>query len=197
MASPLFRCHTDGKIPTAHPLSGSLSLAPTNLTSGRHKTHSFAPFPKPFHAAIMSGLSRLRHLSPRLLTLRKLPSRSYGSAAAQLHYDSDYDGDDDVELQQHGVVGTEGAVPGRGVQWVLIGHRGGQRHVYAERLSKLLEIPHISMGTLVRQELHPRSSFYKQVCSPLLFHSLIFYTSFWVYLRFLVCDVIFWLRYEY
>ncbi|XP_041005904.1 probable adenylate kinase 7, mitochondrial isoform X1 [Juglans microcarpa x Juglans regia] len=113
----------------------------------------------------MSGLSRLRHLSPRLLTLRKLASRSYGSAAAQLHYDSDFDDEEEEELQQHGVVGTEGSVPGRGVQWVLIGHRGGQRHVYAERLSKLLEVPHISMGTLVRQELHPRSSLYKQIAN--------------------------------
>jgi hypothetical protein len=65
------------------------------------------------------------------------------------------------ELQQHGMVGTEGWVPGRGVQWVMIGNRGLQRRVYAKWLSKLLEVPHISMGSLVRQELHPHSSLYK------------------------------------
>ena len=70
-----------------------------------------------------------------------------------------------------GMAETEGWdwVPGRGVQWVLMGDRGIKRHVYGERLSKLLEVPHISMGTLVRQELHPRSSLYKQVLSSLFF----------------------------
>ncbi|KAA8530117.1 hypothetical protein F0562_004826 [Nyssa sinensis] len=38
-----------------------------------------------------------------------------------------------------------------------------KKHLYAERLSKLLQVPHISMGTLVRQELHPYSSLYKQI----------------------------------
>ena len=111
----------------------------------------------------MSGLSRLRPLAPRLLSVRRLSIRSYGSSAAQLQYDSDYYDEEEQQLQQHGVVGTEGSVPGRGVKWVLIGHRGVQRRVYAERLSKLLEVPHISMGSLVRQELHPSSSLYKQV----------------------------------
>jgi adenylate kinase len=43
----------------------------------------------------------------------------------------------------------------------MIGNRGLQRRVYAKWLSKLLEVPHISMGSLVRQELHPHSSLYK------------------------------------
>jgi adenylate kinase len=125
----------------------------------------------------MSGLSRLRPLAPRLLSLRCLESRAYGSAAAQLQYDSDYYDEEEPELQQHGVVGTEGWVPGRGVQWVLIGNRGLQRHMYAERLSKLLEVPHISMGSLVRQELHPRSSLYTQV-------TLLSFVSFRLYVPF-------------
>lgn len=116
---------------------------------------------KPYSAAAMAGLSRLRvvaqPLSARLLGL--FASRAYGSAAAaQLQYDYD---DDYYELKP--TVDSEGWVPGRGVQWVLIGDRGAKKHVYAERLSKLLEVPHISMGTLVRQELNPRSSLYKQV----------------------------------
>ncbi|KAE8021349.1 hypothetical protein FH972_007247 [Carpinus fangiana] len=113
----------------------------------------------------MSGLSRLRPLAAQLLTLRRLSSRAYGSAAAQLQYDSDYYDEEEQQLQQHGLVETEGSVPGRGVKWVLIGHRGVQRLVYAERLSKLLEVPHISMGSLVRQELHPSSSIYKQIAN--------------------------------
>ncbi|XP_008231147.1 PREDICTED: probable adenylate kinase 7, mitochondrial [Prunus mume] len=60
---------------------------------------------------------------------------------------------------------SDGWVPGRGIQWVLIGDRGAKKHLYTERLSKLLDVPHISMGTLVRQELNPRSSLYKQIAN--------------------------------
>ncbi|CAA2979411.1 probable adenylate kinase 7, mitochondrial [Olea europaea subsp. europaea] len=51
---------------------------------------------------------------------------------------------------------------GRGLQWVIIGNPVARRHVYTKRLSNLLDVPHISMGTLVRQEMHPHSSLYKQ-----------------------------------
>lgn len=57
---------------------------------------------------------------------------------------------------------------------MVIGDRGAKKHVYADRLSKLLEVPHISMGTLVRQELNPRSSLYKQV----QFRKNLFFLSF-------------------
>uniref|UniRef100_A0A2N9GHY9 adenylate kinase n=1 Tax=Fagus sylvatica TaxID=28930 RepID=A0A2N9GHY9_FAGSY len=114
----------------------------------------------------MSGLSRLRSLVP--LRLRLLSPRTYGSAsAAQLQYDYSEDEVEEEERMPRGMAETEGWdwVPGRGVQWVLMGDRGIKRHVYGERLSKLLEVPHISMGTLVRQELHPRSSLYKQIAN--------------------------------
>lgn len=52
---------------------------------------------------------------------------------------------------------------GRGVQWVIIGDPTVRRHVYAERLAKLLHVPYISMGSLVRQELNPTSPIYKQI----------------------------------
>ena len=44
---------------------------------------------------------------------------------------------------------------------------GAQRHVFAERLSKLLQVPHMSMGNLVRQELSPHSSLYNQIANSL------------------------------
>lgn len=117
----------------------------------------------------MATLSRLRIAAQ---PLRRFFSRSrdYRSAAARrLDYDSDdyFDDDDDKSLVKgkNGLEkeGSDGCVPGRGVQWVIIGDPMAKRHVYAERLSKLLGVPHISMGTLVRQELHPHSSLYKQV----------------------------------
>lgn len=113
----------------------------------------------------MAGLSRLR--AAAALQLRQLArSRAYGSAAAaQLQYDYDYD-----ECDLHGQASepmlrldSAGSPPRRGVQWVLIGDPGVKKHVYADNLSKLLEVPHISMGSLVRQELSPRSALYKQV----------------------------------
>ncbi|KAF2305963.1 hypothetical protein GH714_009172 [Hevea brasiliensis] len=99
-----------------------------------------------FAAATMAGLSRLglATASPALHRLGMIAStRAYGSG-----------------LRLRGVVGL-----GRGVQWVLIGDSGAQKHVYAEKLSKLLQVPHISMGALLRQELNPSSSLYKQIAN--------------------------------
>ncbi|PON61357.1 Adenylate kinase/UMP-CMP kinase [Parasponia andersonii] len=121
----------------------------------------------------MAGISRVGVVAPSLVRrLLGLGSRrSYGSAsAAQVQYDyCDYEeewGHKD-RREAKPMVDSEGWAPGRGVQWVVIGDRGAKKHVYAERLSKLLEVPHISMGTLVRQELNPRSSLYKQIASAL------------------------------
>ncbi|XWS32654.1 hypothetical protein CRYUN_Cryun22dG0008600 [Craigia yunnanensis] len=95
--------------------------------------------------------------------------RAFGSAAAlELDYDYEY-----YEYEQahqdlcpaQPKVDVDGSAPERGVQWVLIGEPGVKRHAYAERLSNLLEVPHISMGTLVRQELNPHSSLYKQIAN--------------------------------
>ncbi|XP_009792267.1 putative adenylate kinase 7, mitochondrial [Nicotiana tabacum] len=111
----------------------------------------------------MALLSRLRAAAQPHIIRSSL--QSYGSAAAQL----DYDYDDDYEYYEETSVRpvvmeeSEGSVPRRGVQWVIMGDPMAQRHVYAQWLSKLLDIPHISMGSLVRQELHPRSSLYKQI----------------------------------
>ncbi|XP_062105488.1 probable adenylate kinase 7, mitochondrial [Humulus lupulus] len=121
----------------------------------------------------MAGLNRLSVVAPSLA--RRLLGlgfrRGYGSAsAAQVQYDY-YDSEEEEEWghgdrrQAKPLVDSEGFVPGRGVQWVVIGDRTAKKHVYAERLSKLLQVPHISMGTLVRQELNPRSSLYKQIAN--------------------------------
>ncbi|KAK2991211.1 hypothetical protein RJ640_028109 [Escallonia rubra] len=114
----------------------------------------------------MAVLSSLR-VSARLRLGLASRSRAYGSAAAAEPLYDDYDYDDEEEPARRTRGGTleesEGSVSGRGVQWVVIGDRMAKRSVYAERLSKLIEVPHISMGTLVRQELHPQSFLYKQI----------------------------------
>ncbi|KAJ4729434.1 adenylate kinase [Melia azedarach] len=113
----------------------------------------------------MAGLSRLRVAALRLRHIAR--NRTYGSAAAaQLQYD--YYDDEEYEFHGEGSepmlrVDSAGLPPRRGVQWVLIGDPCVKKHVYAEKLSKLLEVPHISMGSLVRQELYPRSALYEQI----------------------------------
>lgn len=42
---------------------------------------------------------------------------------------------------------------GRNVQWVFLGCPGVGKGTYAARLSKLLSVPHIATGDLVRQQL--------------------------------------------
>lgn len=118
-------------------------------------------------------LSRVRIAAQPLRSCLFKTNRKFGSAAAaQLDYDY-YDYFDEDENHGKGnrseTEESEGWVSGRGVQWVIIGDPMAKRHVYAERLSKLLGVPHISMGTLVRQELNPHSSLYKQVFSISLF----------------------------
>ncbi|KAL6520155.1 hypothetical protein OROMI_032335 [Orobanche minor] len=98
--------------------------------------------------------------------------RSYVSAAAtQLDYGNYYCYDDEEGPQgktnhREGMEETDGCeTPGRGAQWVVMGDPMVRRHVYAERLAKLLDVPHISMGSLVRQELNPNSPLYKKIAS--------------------------------
>lgn len=102
-------------------------------------------------------------------------SRAYGSAAAvQFDYDCYYE-PEEPQGKENWTVTEESKdwVSERGVHWVIMGDPMAKRHVYAERLSKLLDVPHISMGTLVRQELHPHSSIYKQVPRFLFFNYFI------------------------
>ncbi|XP_058187474.1 probable adenylate kinase 7, mitochondrial [Rhododendron vialii] len=120
----------------------------------------------------MAALCRSR-LAAHPRWLRTFTSiRGYGSsaAAAQVQYDYDYDDDEEFESdawrnRDRTIGETDGSATGRGVQWVIMGDPLAMKHVYAERLSKLLHVPHISMGTLVRQELHPLSSLYKQIAN--------------------------------
>ncbi|CAL5191577.1 unnamed protein product [Lathyrus oleraceus] len=109
----------------------------------------------------MSAIVRLRAIAH----LRFHHNRPFGSAAA-LQYN--YDDEEEFEyIAPRGMLDTEGSAPERGVQWVMIGEPGAKRHMFAERLSKLLEVPHISMASLLHQELNPRSSLYQQIANAL------------------------------
>ncbi|KAL6994460.1 adenylate kinase [Sarracenia purpurea var. burkii] len=116
-------------------------------------------------------MAALRHfrVTTQPEALRRLgviSGRSYGSAAAaHLQYDYEEYESQTLPSSRKAMEDSEGSTPGRGVQWVIMGDPIAMKHVYADRLSKLLVVPHISMGTLVRQELHPHSSLYKQIAN--------------------------------
>ncbi|KAF8011045.1 hypothetical protein BT93_J1608 [Corymbia citriodora subsp. variegata] len=119
----------------------------------------------------MAGLSRHLASAARKLSERLgVPAgRAYGSSASVALCDYYSEEEEDYgPCEAAGPrprAGSQKLVPERGVQWVVMGDRGAKKHVYAERLSKLLEVPHISMGSLVRQELNPRSTLYKQIAN--------------------------------
>uniref|UniRef100_A0A2P2KIW6 adenylate kinase n=1 Tax=Rhizophora mucronata TaxID=61149 RepID=A0A2P2KIW6_RHIMU len=115
-------------------------------------------------------------LAPLLHWRLLLPvSRFYSTAgAAQPELDPDYyhygQYNDSDSCEPSGTTSMALAdagtlVPVRGVQWAFIGSPCTKKHVFAEILSKFLEVPHIYMATLVRQDLHPRSSLYKQIAT--------------------------------
>ncbi|CAK9234036.1 unnamed protein product [Sphagnum troendelagicum] len=54
---------------------------------------------------------------------------------------------------------------GRGVRWVFLGCPGVGKGTYASRLAKVLQVPHIAMGDLVRHELSQSSSMAKQLAT--------------------------------
>lgn len=108
----------------------------------------------------------------RFLTRRISPTpfrRRYGSAAAvELVYDSEWDDDDRFShrtppIPPLAAADIWGKMKESGVQWVFMGSPSSQKRDYATRIAELLEVPYISMGTLVRQELHPHSSIYMKV----------------------------------
>ncbi|MBA0790090.1 hypothetical protein Gohar_014759 [Gossypium harknessii] len=112
---------------------------------------------------------------PPLYRLLKLTvSRFHG--AAQPQPDTDYwfyyhvspsqqESRRDELFRSTPVADTNGSVPLRGVQWAFIGSPRAKKRVYAVMLSKLLEVPHITMASLVRQELSPYSNLYKQIAN--------------------------------
>ncbi|XP_028772456.1 probable adenylate kinase 7, mitochondrial isoform X2 [Neltuma alba] len=116
----------------------------------------------------MAAISLRRVASPpSLRALGFLSNRAFGSAALAVQYDYDDDEDEYELCGSRAMADSAGWATERGVQWVMIGEPGVKRHVFAERLSKLLEVPHISMGSLLRQELTPRSALYQQIANAL------------------------------
>ncbi|CAN1823122.1 Probable adenylate kinase 7, mitochondrial [Linum perenne] len=114
----------------------------------------------------MAGLSRVG-LAAAPSALHRLGflgcPRFYGSAAAVEYNYSDDEEEERCRYSDSLAASASGLTWERGVRWVLIGDPGVKKHLYAEKLSNILQVPHISMGTLLRQELNPGSALYKQI----------------------------------
>ncbi|KAI8529195.1 hypothetical protein RHMOL_Rhmol12G0205700 [Rhododendron molle] len=112
-------------------------------------------------------LTRLLHL----VNTQPYATSAFATAQPQLdndyYYHHRYNDNENQQKESEAVpmVDAEGFVPTKAVQWVFIGNPGAKKHVYAEKISKLLEVPHISIGSLVRQDLSPSSSLYKQIAN--------------------------------
>ncbi|XP_074316545.1 putative adenylate kinase 7, mitochondrial [Silene latifolia] len=119
--------------------------------------------------AVLSRLSSaiatpsLRQFSHSLIRSHHVAAVSAASAQPQFDYDTV---DSAGEKTSHPIPtasNSEGSRPCRGVQWVFIGNPDAKKHVYAEMMSRILHVPHISITTLLRQDLNPNSSLYKQM----------------------------------
>jgi hypothetical protein len=88
------------------------------------------------------------------------------------------------EAGRMGVVERHEEQGGRGVRWVFLGCPGVGKGTYASRLAKVLQVPHIAMGDLVRHELSQSSSMAKQVCNPRSFLEKKMYFDFsWIHIH--------------
>ena len=54
------------------------------------------------------------------------------------------------------------------MNWVFLGAPGVGKGTYASRVAKLMGVPHVSCGDLVRDEIKAATPLAKQVCLPLL-----------------------------
>lgn len=122
-------------------------------------------------AKTVAGVTEAASIPLRCFFPRQFISTATASAAAQPEFDYDYYCYDyrakhESNLDRLAVApmeDSESSIPSRELQLVFIGSPRTKKHLYAEKLSKLLAVPHISMASLVRQELSPRSFLYRQV----------------------------------
>ncbi|WOK96598.1 putative adenylate kinase 7, mitochondrial [Canna indica] len=93
--------------------------------------------------------------------------RTFAAAAlAEVEYWTEWEEEEIRGRERRMEEAARGERMERGVQWVFMGSPGAsQRHVHATRVAEILGVPYISMGSLVRQELNPRSPIYKKIAN--------------------------------
>ncbi|KAL5221017.1 hypothetical protein ABZP36_025730 [Zizania latifolia] len=121
----------------------------------------------------MAGFLRLAGAA-RSLTRALAPAGNRRMAAAAALVEDDNEGcwtewDEEARARETAPVAEMcptggGGEPG-GVQWVVMGRPGPQKHAHAARLAEVLAVPYISIGTLVRQELSSAFSLYRKIAN--------------------------------
>ncbi|KAK9684291.1 hypothetical protein RND81_10G199500 [Saponaria officinalis] len=123
----------------------------------------------------------LRHSPPLITRRHHIAACSAAAAQPQFDYDllhmyNNYDDDDDGGERTNppvAALNTDSLRPYRGVQWVFIGNPDAKKHVYAEMMSKFLHVPHISITSLLRQDLNPNSPLYKQIAEAINYKKIV------------------------
>ncbi|KAM0031828.1 putative adenylate kinase [Helianthus debilis subsp. tardiflorus] len=92
---------------------------------------------------------------PRLLRARTTTSYTIRT------FSSSYSTSPPLSSPENDVIKTP--TDGRNVQWVFLGCPGVGKGTYASRLSKLLGVPHIATGDLVRDELNSKGPLSEQL----------------------------------
>lgn len=111
----------------------------------------------------------LADLSPPLLRRSYQTAATAAAAVPQFDYDHYYDYEVNESSERANrimatpLTDTEGSCPLKRVHWVFIGSPSAKKHIYAEMLSKVLDVPHITISSLVRQDLSPRSFLYQRI----------------------------------
>lgn len=119
----------------------------------------------------MAGLLRLAAAVRSVSSSSCAAHRRHAASAAALveDYWSEWEEEEEEKRALASAPAAETCPGGdepRGVQWVVMGRPGPQKHAHAARLAEVLDVPYISMGTLVRQDLSPASQLYKKVRAP-------------------------------
>lgn len=115
----------------------------------------------------MAALLRLAAARSAVPRRALAPHRRLAAAAAMEEWWSDWEQDGEEEARASApAAGLDpaGGGPG-GVQWVVMGRPGPQKHAHAARLAEVLAVPYISMGALLRQELNPSSQLYRKIAN--------------------------------
>ncbi|MCO5567218.1 hypothetical protein L7F22_020907 [Adiantum nelumboides] len=107
-----------------------------------------------------SRLTRKLCSSLLLPSCSKRCERAYGAAAAMAMQDYEY-----WELPLPLLQDTHAQRTGRGPQWIFLGSPGVGKATYASRLAKILNVPHISMGSLLRKEASLPTALAKELAS--------------------------------
>ncbi|CAO2826196.1 unnamed protein product [Amaranthus hypochondriacus] len=113
--------------------------------------------------AVISRLMRSTSNSPSIPTAIHILSRRFSSLTSETTLLTPSPWNDSSSSKNDEPLLFRTQPKGRNVHWVFLGCPGVGKGTYATRLSKLIGVPHISTGDLVRDELSSSGSLSRQI----------------------------------